>query len=83
MDGLVDARPALGEEVLDGADRCVDLYLQPGLLGDLAQGGLLDALGVIGRSLGKRPAGAVALATSSPEADLESRVRFANDDPAT
>ena len=56
-----------------GADRRDDADLQPGLLGDLAQGGLLDALGVVGRSLGKRPARAVALAAAPAEADLESR----------
>ena len=83
VDGLVDARAALGEEVLDGADRCVDADLQPGLLGNLAQGRLLDALGVIRRSLGKRPARAVPLAAAPAKADLESGVRFANDDPAT
>ena len=82
MNRLVDARPALGEEVLDGPDRRVDLDLEPSLLGDLTEGRLLDALGLIRRSLGSVQLDAVPLAASPAETDLEPRVRFADNDAA-
>ena len=47
MDGLVDARPRLDEEVLDRVERPGDADLEPGLLGDLAEGGLLGRLAAL------------------------------------
>ena len=44
VDGLVDARAGLDEPVLDRVQRAGDPDLEPGLLGDLAQGRLLGRL---------------------------------------
>ena len=82
VDGLVDARALLDEEVLDGPDGRQDADLEPGLLLDLAQGGLLHGLVAVGRSLGQRPGDAVALPAPAAEHQLGARSALAQDHPA-
>ena len=67
VDGLVDARAGLDEGVLDRIERSADPDLEPGLLLDLAQGGLLATLTGDRRPLGQRPGPAVALAATAPD----------------
>ena len=82
VDGLVDARPGLDEEVLDRVERAGDPDLQAGLLGHLAEGGLLGRLAALGRALREGPGPAVALATATADDELRLSGLVTDDDPA-
>ena len=82
VDDLVDARARLHEPVLDVADALEDGDLQAGLLGHLAERRLLGPLARVGRALGQRPGGRVALAAAPTKHDLASSAVDADDDAA-
>ena len=79
VDRLVEAGRAADEEVADRAQRRLDLDLDAGLLARLAQGGLLDRLARVGRSLRQRPQDRGA---PMDEEDLDDAVDRAMDDAA-
>ena len=72
VDRLVEARPAMDEEVGDRADRLLDLHPEAGLLARLADRGLGQRLARVGSPLGQRPQRRLAAAH---EHDLERRRR--------
>ena len=82
VDGLVDALPRLDEPVLDRVERAGDPDLEPRLLGDLAQRGLLAGLARLGRALGQRPGPAVTFATPAADHQPRSSGLVADDDAA-
>ena len=82
VDRLVDALARLDEPVLDRVERPGDPDLEPGLLGDLAQGGLLARLTRLGRALRQGPGPAVAFATPAADDEPRSSGLVADDDAA-
>ena len=82
VDRLVDARPGLDERVLDRIEGSADPDLEPGLLLDLAEGGLLAALTGDRRALGQGPGPAVALSTAAADDEPRCARLVADDDAA-
>ena len=78
----MDARPGLDEPVFDRVERTGDADLEPRLLLDLADGGLLATLAGVGRSLGKCPGPAVSLAAATADDQPGLARLVSNDDPA-
>src|SRR5205809_1169729 len=82
VDRLVDAAAALDEPVLDRLELVGDADLKTGLLGDLAEGGLLPRLARVRRALGEGPGEDVAVATAGTDDERGNSVVEANDDAA-
>src|SRR6185503_9454998 len=82
VDGLVDPGAALDEPVLDRVEDVRDPDLETGLLGDLAEGGLLAGLTGVGRALRERPRQDVAIAPTRTNDERRNAVVEANDDAA-
>jgi hypothetical protein len=82
VDGLVNPRATLDERVVDRIEGPGDADLETGLLGDLAQGGLLAGFPGVGRSLGKGPGHDVAISPARPDDEVRDITLEPNDDPA-
>jgi hypothetical protein len=67
VDSLVDPRAALDEPVFDRVEDIRDPDLEPGLLADLANGGLLARLTRIGRALRQGPGVDIAVAAAGTD----------------